>query len=71
MDWLTPILSKVDNLAVLVLMLCLMGPWWNHKDATPARVANAERLLAACEGLESLAKANGGGSFVCVLGEIK
>lgn len=25
MDWLTPIFSKVDNLAVLVLGLCLIG----------------------------------------------
>jgi hypothetical protein len=35
------------------------GKWWEHADATQERVANAERLLAACEELEALAVKDG------------
>jgi hypothetical protein len=35
------------------------GPWIDHADATPARKANATKLLAAVAKLESLAVADG------------
>lgn len=35
------------------------GKWWNDPDATPTRVANAERLLLVCDELEALAVADG------------
>ena len=35
------------------------GPWMDHADATPARKANAGKLLDACAKLEALAVADG------------
>jgi hypothetical protein len=35
------------------------GKWWNHSDVTDEIQANAERLLAACEHMESLSVADG------------
>lgn len=45
--------------AVMITLQQYFGKWWDHADAIPARVANAERLLAACDELEAMAIADG------------
>lgn len=45
MEWLTPILSKVDNLAVLTLILCLMGLGWLYYTERKENRADRQQLM--------------------------
>jgi hypothetical protein len=45
MEWLTPILSKVDNLAVLTLILCLLGLGWLYYTERKENRADRQQLM--------------------------
>jgi hypothetical protein len=61
MDWLTPILTKIDNLAVLVLILSQLGLGWlfvtERKENRADRQALMDLLYKNTEALNSIRNA--------------
>ena len=45
MEWLVPILSKVDNLAVLTLILCNMGLGWLYYTERSQNRSDRQQLM--------------------------